>query len=151
MTINPFDLKSAFLAKHAQHVVLVHFPIALFISSFVFDLLAIWTGSRSLARAAYYNLMGAATSAPAALITGVLAWQLQLEGEKLRGSLRLHLTLGASSALLIWMLAWWRTREERANRGSLAGGYWALTFIAILVVALTGHLGGILSGVEVPN
>ncbi len=26
--INPFDLKTALLAKHAQHVVLVHFPIA---------------------------------------------------------------------------------------------------------------------------
>ena len=63
MTVNPFDLKSAPLAKHAQHVVLVHFPIALFISSFVFDLLAIWTGSRSLARAAYYNLIGAAITA----------------------------------------------------------------------------------------
>jgi len=42
MTINPFDLKSALLANHAQHVVLVHFPIALFISSVLFDLLAIW-------------------------------------------------------------------------------------------------------------
>ena len=85
MTVNPFDLKSALLAKHAQHVVLVHFPIALYISSFVFDLLAIWISSRSLARAAYYNLIGAAMTALAAVITGVLAWQLQLEGEKLRG------------------------------------------------------------------
>ena len=33
MTINPFDLKSALLAKHAQHVVLVHFPIALSIAA----------------------------------------------------------------------------------------------------------------------
>ena len=151
MTINPFDLKSALLAKHAQHVVLVHFPIALFISSFVFDLLAIWTGSRSLARAAYYNLIGAAITALAALVTGVLAWQLQLEGAKLRGNLRLHLMLGASSALLIWMLAWWRRGQERTNRSSLSVGYWGLTFIAILIVALTGHLGGILSGVEIQN
>ena len=41
MSINPFDLKSALLAKHAQHVVLIHFPIALFISSVAFDLLAV--------------------------------------------------------------------------------------------------------------
>jgi len=47
MTVNPFDLKSALLAKHAQHVV-----------------------------------------------TGVLAWQLQLEGERLRGNLRLNLGFG---------------------------------------------------------
>ena len=151
MTINPFDLKSALLAKHAQHVVLVHFPIALLISSVALDLLAIWNGSRSLAKAAYYNLIGAAITAVAAVITGVLAWQLQLEGEKLRGNLRLHLGFGASAAILIWMLAWWRTRQERADNSSLAAGYWALASLAVLVVALTGHLGGILSGVEVPN
>ena len=151
MTINPFDLKSALLAKHAQHVVLVHFPIALFISSVLFDLLAIWKGSRSLTKAAYYNLIGAAITALVAVITGVLAWQLQLDGERLRGNLRLHLGLGTSAAILIWTLAWWRARQNRADNSSLTAGYWALVFIAVLVVALTGHLGGILSGVEVPN
>jgi uncharacterized membrane protein len=151
MSINPFDLKSALLAKHAQHVVLVHFPIALFISSFVFDLLAIWTGSRSLARAAYYNLIGAAITAVAAVATGVLAWQLQLEGQRLRGNLRLHLGVGASAAVLIWLLTWWRRSQERQHTSSLAVGYWAVAFLAVLIVALTGHLGGILSGVEVPN
>ena len=30
MSVNPFDIKQALLAKHAQHVVLIHFPIALF-------------------------------------------------------------------------------------------------------------------------
>jgi hypothetical protein len=29
MSANPFDIKTAILAKHAQHVVLIHFPIAL--------------------------------------------------------------------------------------------------------------------------
>ena len=151
MTVNPFDLKSALLAKHAQHVVLIHFPIALFISSVVFDLLAIWRNSRSLAKAAYYNLIAAAITVLAAVITGVLAWQLQLEGEKLRGNLRLHLGLGVSAAILIWMLAWWRRRQEHADSKSLAVGYWALASLAVLVVALTGHLGGILSGLEAPN
>jgi|SRR5205807_2444308 len=151
MTVNPFDLKSALLAKHAQHVVLVHFPIALLISSVAFDLLAIGTGSRSLAKAAYHNLIGAAITALAAVGTGVLAWQLQLEGENLRGNLRLHLGLGAWSALLIWTLAWWRSRQERQDSGSLTVGYWAIAFLAVLIVAFTGHLGGILSGVEVPN
>ncbi|PYL31840.1 MAG: hypothetical protein DMF39_01275 [Verrucomicrobia bacterium] len=30
---NPFDLRAALLAAHAQHPVIVHFPIALFIAS----------------------------------------------------------------------------------------------------------------------
>jgi uncharacterized membrane protein len=120
-------------------------------SSFAFDLLALWSGSRSLARAAYYNLIAAAVAAPAAVISGVLAWQLQLEGTKLRGNLRLHLALGATSAVLLFLLAWWRRRHERENDPGLALSYWALGFLAVLVIALTGHLGGILSGVEVPD
>ena len=62
-TMNPFDLKTALLARHAQHVVLVHFPIALFITGVAFDVLALWKKSRTLAAAAYYNLLGAAISA----------------------------------------------------------------------------------------
>jgi uncharacterized membrane protein len=38
--VNPFDLKTALLAKPAQHVVLIHFPIALFVSAVAFDLIA---------------------------------------------------------------------------------------------------------------
>jgi len=30
--LNPFDLKTALLPRHAQHVVLIHFPLALFIA-----------------------------------------------------------------------------------------------------------------------
>jgi hypothetical protein len=40
--MNPFDLKAALLAKHAQHPVIIHFPIALFIISVAFDLFGIW-------------------------------------------------------------------------------------------------------------
>ena len=41
--MSPFDLKAALTARHAQHVVLVHFPIALFLAGVAFDLAARWT------------------------------------------------------------------------------------------------------------
>jgi uncharacterized membrane protein len=138
-------------AKHAQHVVLVHLPIALFFCSVAFDLLAMWRNSRSLAKAAYYNLIAAAVTAVATVAIGVLAWQLQLDGQRLRGNLRLDLGLGASSTLLIWVLALWRRHQGHTDNNRPVAGYWALALIAVLIVALTGHLGGILSGVEVPN
>ena len=43
MSANPFDIKTAVLARHAQHVVLIHFPIALFTAAVGFDYLAQWT------------------------------------------------------------------------------------------------------------
>src|SRR6202035_3752112 len=104
--INPFDIKTTLLAKHAQHVVLIHFPIALFITAVVFDLIGQWTKRRGLAQAAYYNLLAAAVSTVPVLVTGLLAWQFQLEGQKLKGILLLHLVLGSLSTGMIW-LVWW--------------------------------------------
>ena len=73
--MNPFDIKTALLAKHAQHVVLIHIPIALFMVSFAFDLLALWRDNRHFAIAAYCNLVAAAIATLPAVATGLLAWQ----------------------------------------------------------------------------
>jgi uncharacterized membrane protein len=83
--LNPFDLKAAPGAKHAQHVVLIHFPIALFIAGAAFDFLAYWTGRQVLSAAAYANFLVAAVATLPTMITGLLAWQWQLEGQRLKG------------------------------------------------------------------
>ena len=148
--VNPFDLKTVLLAKHAQHVVLIHFPIALFITAAAFDLAAQWTRRRSLADAAYYNLVVAAASTLPVLATGVLAWQFQLEGQKLKGILLLHLVLGCVSSGVIW-LVWWLHFRERRRSGTLPGHRLAIEFLGVGIIALTGHLGGFLSGVNGPG
>ncbi len=79
--VNPFDLKTAILAKHAQHVVLIHFPIGLFLAAVAFDLIALWTKRRGLADAAYYNLLAAAISTFPVLATGLLAPSYRLAVE----------------------------------------------------------------------
>ena len=102
--MNPFDPLSALMAKHAQHVVIIHFPIALFFISVAFDLLALKRTDRNWGIVAYYNSAAAAIFTLPALATGLLAWQLQLEGKPLRGLLRLHLTLALLSTILMWLV-----------------------------------------------
>jgi uncharacterized membrane protein len=148
--INPFDPKTVFLAKHAQHVVLIHFPIALFITAVVFDLIAHLTKRRGLAQAAYYNLLAAAISTVPVLVTGVLAWQFQLEGQKLKGILLLHLVLGCVSTVMI-CLVWWVHFRARRRTIHLSSYRLVLEVMAVGSVALTGHLGGFLSGVNLPS
>jgi uncharacterized membrane protein len=149
--MNPFDLKAALLARHAQHVVIIHFPIALFITSVAFDLLAVWRKSRPLAYAAYYNLVAAAISTLPAVATGLLAWQLQLEGARLRGNLKLHLVLALLSSVGI-CLAWYlHFRARRKPESGWHAGRLAVEFAAVALIALTGHLGGFLSGVNGPG
>jgi uncharacterized membrane protein len=148
--VNPFDPKTVFLAKHAQHVVLIHFPIALFITAVAFDFIAQWTKRGGLADAAYYNLLMAAISTVPVLATGLLAWQFQLEGEKLKGILLLHLILACVSTLMIWMIWWLHFRARR--RTALFPSYrLVLELVAVSFVAVTGHLGGFLSGVNGPG
>ena len=147
--VNPFDLKTVLLAKHAQHVVLIHFPIALFITAAAFDLIAHWTKRNDLADAAYYNLLVAAIATFPVLISGILAWQLQLDGRKLKGILLLHLVLAFVSTAMIWLV--WSLHFSARRRKELAPSYrLALESIGVALVALTGHLGGFISGVNGP-
>ncbi len=99
--MNPFDLKSVLLARHAQHVVLIHFPIALFLVSVAFDFAAQWRRATAFAAVAYYNLTVAAFASVPAVATGLMAWHWQLEGQKIKGTLLLHLLLGLASTVLI--------------------------------------------------
>jgi uncharacterized membrane protein len=148
--VNPFDLKTVVLAKHAQHVVLIHFPIALFITAVAFDLIAQWTKRRGLEDAAYYNLLVAALSTVPVVATGILAWQFQLEGQKLKGILLLHLILACVSSVMIW-LAWWLHFRAQRRKKALPNYRLALELLGVGVIALTGHLGGFLSGVNGPG
>ena len=148
--VNPFDLRTALLAKHAQHVVLIHFPIALFITAVLFDLVAQWTKRRAISDAAYYNLLVAAISTAPVIATGILAWQFQLEGQKLKGSLLLHLVLGCVSSAIIW-LVWWVHLRARRRAEVLPNYRLALEILGVGIIALTGHLGGFLSGVNTPG
>ena len=148
--VNPFDLKAALLAKHAQHVVLIHFPIALFITAAGFDFVAQWTKRRGIADAAYYNLFVAAIATLPVLVTGILAWQFQLEGQKLKGTLLLHLVLACVSSVMIW-LVWWVHLRARRRAEALPTYRLALELLGVSIIALTGHLGGFLSGVNMPG
>jgi uncharacterized membrane protein len=148
--VNPFDLKTVFLAKHAQHVVLIHFPIALFITAVAFDLIAQWTKRRDVADAAYYNFLMAAISTVPVLATGLLAWQFQLEGQRLKGILLLHLVLACVSTVMIWLI--WFVHFRARRRTVLLPSYrLVLELVAVALVAVTGHLGGFLSGVNGPG
>jgi uncharacterized membrane protein len=149
-TLHPFNLKTVLLAKHAQHVMLIHFPIALFIAAVGFDIITHWKRHRELADAAYYNLLVAALSTFPVIATGVLARQLQLEGKTLKGILLLHLILACASSVMIW-LTWGVHFRARRRKEALPSYRVAIELVAVGLIALTAHLGGFLSGVNGPG
>ena len=146
--MSAFDWKSVLLAKHAQHVVLIHFPIALFIAAVAFDVLAHRLQRRELPEVAYYNLLGAAIFAVPTVLTGLMAWQWALEGHRLKGILLYHLIFALASSAVI-LLSWWiHFRMRRVDRLLAASWRIPVELIGVLLVIVTGHLGGFLSGVN---
>ncbi len=148
--MNPFDLKSVILAKHAQHVALVHFPIALIFVGVAFDLLSLRKQSLALLRAAYYTLVGAAISAVPTIATGILAWQLQFEGKRPKGNLKLHLILALCSSVMIWLVCWLHIQQQRKQKFDSPGLRLSVELVAVALTLLTGHVGGFVSGVNGP-
>ena len=90
-------------------------------------------------------MMIAAIATLPVMLTGLLAWQWQLEGHKLKGILLQHLVLGVTASMLIW-LVWWMQR--RASRIAFR---LPVELLAARMVAVTEHLGGFLSGINTPR
>lgn len=149
--MNPFDLKSVLLAKHAQHVALVHFPIALIFVTATFDLLSLRKDDLALLRAAYYTALAAAIAAVPTVATGFVAWQLLFEGKAPRGNLKLHIFLALFSSVLIWLVCGLHVWEKRNPLASSTAPRLTVEFLAVALTLLTAHVGGFVSGVNGPS
>lgn len=147
-TPNPFDWRTVLLAKHAQHVVLIHFPIALFVAGVGFDLASRGKAASQFALTAYLNLSVAAIAVLPAVITGLLAWQFALDGKKLKGLLLFHLVAALVSGLFI-LLSWWTHWSARKNELAVLPSYRVvIEVLGVAAITTTAHLGGFLSGVN---
>ena len=146
--MHPFDLRQMMMEKHGQHVVLIHFPIALFIAGVGLDFVAQWTKRETLVFAAYVNLLLAAVMAVPATGTGLVAWQWALEGHRIRGILLLHIVFASASAMVIWIVWWIHFRARRVAGKALPNYRLILEIVGVVLLSITGHLGGFLSGVN---
>lgn len=145
---NPFDLRTVLLAKHAQHLVLIHFPIALFITGVGLDLFSRGRRESQLASAAYLNISLAAAMVIPTVLTGIAAWQFALDGEKLKGLLLYHMVAASAAAILVivsWGVQW---RSRRSGSPALPRLRISLEVMGVAVIGLTAHLGGFLTGVN---
>lgn len=146
--VNPLDVRTILLAKHAQHVVLIHFPIALFMTGVGLDLFSPGRRDSQLVSAAYLNLSIAAATVLPAVVTGLLAWQFALEGKRLKGLLLWHVIVASIAAVLV-IASWWVHRRARKAEPPSAPGYRIpVELLGVAAIALTAHLGGFLSGVN---
>jgi uncharacterized membrane protein len=145
--VNPFDPRSFLLAKHAQHVVLIHFPIALFMTGVGLDLLSGGKRHSQFASAAYLNLCVAAVDCTAGGHHGACWPGSSLLMARAQGVVAMACRRGLDcraigDCILVGALA-------SAPIRTIAPRYrMPVELLGVAFIALTAHVGGFLSGVN---
>jgi len=124
------------------HPVTVHFTIALFTISILFDLIGMITRNEKWHQAGWYNLIFAGVASLFSILTGLIdSNQLQLQGEAAR-TLETHKTVAfIISAIILGCLFWRIThRGKFPHQNKLI--YFAVSLIGILVLIYGSYQGG---------
>jgi uncharacterized membrane protein len=123
------------------HPLLVHFPIALVLAAAAAELVAIATPRQAWRTVAVANIRAGAAIG---IVTAITGWLFASSpAVDVTTSLEWHRWLGLAGAAGAIGAALLSSRLHGASRRS-ALAYRCLLFVAALLVAITGHLGGTL-------
>ncbi len=123
------------------HPLVVHFPVALWLASLLFDVMAWRREDAAYRRAAYWlvglGLLGAAVGIAVGWVD-LVAYERQGAEPAFIHRHTIHsLPAYAASALYLGNFLWrWRTRNR------LSGGLMLVSVVGAILVALAGFLGG---------
>jgi uncharacterized membrane protein len=133
----------ASIRKHPIHPMLVAFPLALWVTAVVFDVVAIVTGNATARAVAFYDIGAGIIGALASAIPGFIDY-LTLEGAAARRTGTWHMVLNLA-ALALFTASW--LARTRWGAGIVGANSWLpqlTAFIGLAVLAPAGWLGGAL-------
>lgn len=124
------------------HPMLVHFPIALFITSVLFDVLGAWLTRESLREGALWLLVLGVLTGLAAFASGDVAAEAAEKAGVAESLIETHehlagATVGIFGALLAWRLL---LRNRFSPRTRIA--YLMVAIVGLGLLSATGHYGG---------
>lgn len=126
--------------EHAFHPAIVHFPIALFIAGLFLDIVGIIKKDDHFLYAGWFNLALAATSALAAVATGLGA--LIFMKMPLEGLLLQHMLLALLTTGLMWLMFGLRAYRHDNMKTPLRVVYFLLAILTFALISYVGHVGG---------
>ena len=127
------------IARHPIHPMLVPLPIGLWIFSFACDVIALFVANpETWKTVALYAMVGGIIGALAAAIFGFIDLLSLPTG--IRGTGLMHMVINLTIVILFLVNAWLRIGSSDAGVGS--SGLVALSLIAILLLVVSGWLGG---------
>ncbi len=123
---------------HPIHPMLVVFPLGLFATSLVFDIIRAAGGGAGFTRAAFYMIAAGVIGGLAAAVFGFVDWLAIPGGTRARRIGAFH---GVGNVIVtgLFIISWAvRSRDPDSFRA----GAFILSLIAVLIALVTGWLGG---------
>jgi len=112
------------------------------------DLIGYWKKNRTLLFAGWYNLVLAATTAVAAVLTGFWATiNLKLPLSSATGTFGMsligtHILLAMISSILMWVMVSLRVHRHEEMQTPNRMLYYTIAFACLVLISYAGHLGG---------
>jgi uncharacterized membrane protein len=128
------------VSGHPLHAMLVVFPIALFMTAFLFDLVYLWRKDLFWRRGAFWLIAIGEAGALAAATAGLADYLLISMPLHAREDATRHLFLGLG-VIIVYGLQLWLRRSHAKEPGAAAGYSPALVLLALLSVAAVGAQG----------
>jgi uncharacterized membrane protein len=137
----PVESKAKILG-HPIHPMLIVFPLGLFITAIVFDIIYLVTDNGKWTEIAYWMIAAGIIGGLAAAIFGLIDWLAIPGGTRAKSIGLLH---GAGNVVVVALfgLSWLLRRDEPRDPALIA---LVLSFVGIGIGTVTGWLGGELVG-----
>jgi len=124
---------------HPIHPMLVVFPLGLFVTATVFDLVELLSGDQTFGQVGYWNIAAGIIGAVLAAVTGLIDWTAVPAGTRAKRLGLLH--AAANTVVLLLFLTSWLARMD--NTEHVAGGGWfAVEVVAVAIGGVAAWMGG---------
>jgi uncharacterized membrane protein len=124
---------------HPVHPMLIVFPLGLFVTAVVFDLVELITEDPVFGQVAYWNILAGMIGAVLAAVTGLADWTAIPAGTRAK---RIGLWHGATNAVvLVLFLISWLVRTDNTDHVAGAGPF-VLEIVALALGGTAAWMGG---------
>lgn len=124
---------------HPVHPMLVAFPVALYITGFIFDLIAVSSDNGTFAQVGFWCITAGLIGALLAAVTGLADWTGIPSGTRAK-SIGLRHGLLNSAALVLFVISWALRITAPEHRPSVV--LVIVEFVAVLIAGAAAWLGG---------
>jgi uncharacterized membrane protein len=126
------------LLGHPIHPMLIVFPLGLFATAVIFDVIALARNATYLSDAAYWMIAAGLIGGLISAVFGVIDWLAIPSGTRAK-YIGLWHGIGNAVVVLLFAVSWCLRRPQPDSPSGIALG---CSFIAVMIALLTGWLGG---------